>query len=53
MPAPVVTMYVNVAVLKETRPSERRVALTPSVAAKLVKLGARLHMQARRRRRRS
>jgi NAD(P) transhydrogenase subunit alpha len=39
-------MYVNVAVLKETRPNERRVALTPSVAPKLIKLGARLHMQA-------
>jgi NAD(P) transhydrogenase subunit alpha len=39
-------MYVNLAVLKETRPNERRVALTPSVAPKLIKLGARLHMQA-------
>ena len=39
-------MYVNVAVLKETKPNERRVALTPSVAPKLIKLGARLHMQA-------
>ncbi|MDR3464509.1 MAG: NAD(P) transhydrogenase subunit alpha [Xanthobacteraceae bacterium] len=38
-------MYVNVAVLKETRPHERRVALVPSVVAKLIKLGARLHMQ--------
>ena len=38
-------MYVNVAVLKETRPHERRVALTPSVAAKLIKLGGKLHMQ--------
>lgn len=38
-------MYVNVAVLKETRPHERRVALIPSVAAKLTPLGARLHMQ--------
>jgi NAD(P) transhydrogenase subunit alpha len=38
-------MYVNVAVLKETQPHEHRVALVPSVAAKLVKLGARLHMQ--------
>ena len=28
-------MYVNVAVLKETHPHERRVALVPSVAAKL------------------
>jgi len=38
-------MYVNVAVLKETHPHERRVALVPSVAAKLTKLGAKLHMQ--------
>ena len=38
-------MFVNVAVLKETRPYERRVALVPSVAAKLHKLGARLHVQ--------
>jgi NAD(P) transhydrogenase subunit alpha len=38
-------MYINVAVLTETRAHERRVALVPSVAAKLVKLGARLHMQ--------
>jgi NAD(P) transhydrogenase subunit alpha len=38
-------VYVNIAVLKETQPHERRVALVPSVAAKLVKLGARLHMQ--------
>jgi len=38
-------MYVNIAVLKETQPHERRVALVPSVAAKLVKLGAKLHMQ--------
>jgi NAD(P) transhydrogenase subunit alpha len=38
-------MYVNVAVLKETQPNERRVALTPSVAPKLIKLGAKLHMQ--------
>jgi NAD(P) transhydrogenase subunit alpha len=39
-------MYVNVAVLKETQPNERRVALTPSVIPKLIKLGAKLHMQA-------
>ena len=39
-------MYVNVAVLKETRPHERRVALVPSVVAKLVTLGAKLHMEA-------
>ncbi|WDF72496.1 NAD(P) transhydrogenase subunit alpha [Novosphingobium sp. KACC 22771] len=38
-------MYVNIAVLKETRPHERRVALMPSVVPKLTKLGARLHMQ--------
>src|ERR1700689_1017345 len=38
-------MYVNVAVLKETHPHERRVALVPSVADKLIKLGAKLHMQ--------
>lgn len=39
-------MYVNVAVLKETQANERRVALTPSVVPKLIKLGAKLHMQA-------
>jgi NAD(P) transhydrogenase subunit alpha len=38
-------MYINVAMLKETRPHERRVALVPSVAVRLIKLGARLHMQ--------
>src|ERR1700734_1680888 len=38
-------MYVNVAILKETQPHERRVALTPKVAPKLIKLGAKLHMQ--------
>jgi NAD(P) transhydrogenase subunit alpha len=38
-------MYVNVAVLKETQPHERRVALVPSVTEKLIKLGAKLHMQ--------
>ena len=38
-------MYVNVAVLKETQPHERRVALVPSVAVRLSKLGAKLHMQ--------
>jgi hypothetical protein len=36
---------VNVAVLKETLPHERRVALVPSVVLKLIKLGAKLHMQ--------
>jgi NAD(P) transhydrogenase subunit alpha len=39
-------VYVNVAVLKETMPHERRVALVPSVIPRLVKLGAKLHMQA-------
>jgi NAD(P) transhydrogenase subunit alpha len=38
-------MYVNVAVLKETHPHERRVALVPSVVSKMTKLGAKLHMQ--------
>ncbi len=38
-------MYVNIAILKETLPGERRVALTPSVVPKLTKLGGRLHMQ--------
>jgi NAD(P) transhydrogenase subunit alpha len=38
-------MYVNIAVLTETQPHERRLALVPSVVAKLVKLGGRLHMQ--------
>ena len=40
-------MYVNVAVLKETQPHERRVALVPAVVPKLIKLGAKLHMQSR------
>ena len=31
--------------LKETQPHERRVALVPSVVPKLIKLGAKLHMQ--------
>jgi NAD(P) transhydrogenase subunit alpha len=39
-------MPVNIAVLKETRPHERRVALVPAVADKLAKLGAQLHLQA-------
>jgi NAD(P) transhydrogenase subunit alpha len=39
-------MYVKVAVLKETTEHERRVALVPSVAIRLQKLGAKLHMQA-------
>jgi NAD(P) transhydrogenase subunit alpha len=38
-------MYVQIAVLKETQLHERRVALVPAVAAKLSKLGAKLHMQ--------
>lgn len=38
-------MYVNVAILAETRPHEHRVALVPGMVPKLVKLGARLHMQ--------
>jgi len=38
-------MYVNVAVLKETQPNERRVALIPSIVPKLTRLGARMHMQ--------
>jgi NAD(P) transhydrogenase subunit alpha len=38
-------MFVNVAVLKETQPHERRVALVPSVVGKMTKLGAKLHMQ--------
>jgi len=39
-------MYVHIAVLKETHPHERRVALVPAVAARLRKLGAILHLQA-------
>jgi NAD(P) transhydrogenase subunit alpha len=38
-------MTVKIAVLKETRPHERRVALVPAVADKLVKLGAQVAMQ--------
>jgi NAD(P) transhydrogenase subunit alpha len=38
-------MYVNVAVLKETQKHEKRVALVPSMVPKLIKLGAKLHMQ--------
>ena len=37
-------MFVNIAVLPETAPHERRFAMVPSVAAKLQKLGGRLHM---------
>jgi NAD(P) transhydrogenase subunit alpha len=39
-------MTVKIAVLKETRAHERRVALVPSVADKLTRLGAALCMQA-------
>ena len=38
-------MPVKIAVLKETRPNERRVAMVPAVADKLAKLGAQIHMQ--------
>lgn len=38
-------MPVKIAVLKETRPNERRVAMVPQVVDKLVKLGADIHMQ--------
>lgn len=38
-------MPVKIAVLKETRPHERRVAMVPAVADKLAKLGAQIHMQ--------
>ncbi len=38
-------MFVNVAVLKETQAHERRVALVPAVVPKLIRLGAKLHMQ--------
>jgi H+-translocating NAD(P) transhydrogenase subunit alpha len=36
---------VQIAVLKETRPNERRVAMVPAVADKLAKLGAEVHIQ--------
>jgi H+-translocating NAD(P) transhydrogenase subunit alpha len=39
-------MYVNIAVMKETAPGERRVALVPGVVAGLRNLGARLHLEA-------
>ncbi len=39
-------MPIHIAVLKETRPHERRVALVPAVADKLAKLGAQIHLQA-------
>lgn len=38
-------MPVKIAVLKETRPHERRVAMVPAVADKLAKLGAEIQMQ--------
>ena len=41
-----VFMPVKIAVLKETRPNERRVAMVPAVADKLIKLGAEIHIQA-------
>ena len=39
-------MPVKIAVLRETRANERRVAMVPVVADKLTKLGAEIHMQA-------
>ena len=38
-------MAVKIAVLKETRANEKRVALVPAVAEKLIKLGAEISMQ--------
>jgi NAD(P) transhydrogenase subunit alpha len=38
-------MPVKIAVLKETRANEKRVAMVPAVADKLSKLGAEIHMQ--------
>jgi len=38
-------MPVKIAVLKETRPNERRIAMVPAVADKLVKLGAQIQIQ--------
>jgi len=38
-------MTVKIAVLKETRPNERRVAMVPAVADKLIKLGAQIQIQ--------
>src|SRR4051812_21372709 len=38
-------MAVKIAVLKETRPHESRVALVPSVAEKLTRLGAQIQLQ--------
>jgi H+-translocating NAD(P) transhydrogenase subunit alpha len=39
-------MPIKIAVLKESRPHERRVAMVPAVADKLAKLGAQIHLQA-------
>jgi H+-translocating NAD(P) transhydrogenase subunit alpha len=39
-------MPVKLAVLKESRPNERRVAMVPAVADKLTKLGVEVHLQA-------
>jgi H+-translocating NAD(P) transhydrogenase subunit alpha len=39
-------MAVKIAVPRENRPNERRVALVPTVAAKLKKLGAELSLEA-------
>ena len=39
-------MPVKIAVLRETRPNERRVAMVPAVADKLAKLGATVRIQA-------
>jgi len=38
-------MYINISILKETAPHERRVALVPAVVAHLTKLGAKLSLQ--------
>lgn len=38
-------MPVKIAVLRETRANEKRVAMVPAVADKLTKLGAEIHMQ--------
>jgi NAD(P) transhydrogenase subunit alpha len=38
-------MPVRIAVLKETRPNERRVAMVPAVADKLIKLGAEIALE--------
>jgi H+-translocating NAD(P) transhydrogenase subunit alpha len=38
-------MTIRIAVLKETRPGERRVAITPAVVERLVKLGAAVSVQ--------